>query len=115
MAAPNLRLKAAKGSCTLCRTAPMDELQETRRILPMVVAVGMDVNWGEDMNICQDCAGVIADLIGRVPGDSAAHWESRAHELEDEVDELRGKLEAQQERFKKIVEGRKAEKDQRAA
>lgn len=113
MSFPNLRLKAPKSDCTLCRTTPVDDTTETKKVLPMIVAVGIDVNWGEDMNICLDCAGVISDLIDRRPAGESHDWKLRAQDLEEELEQANAKLEAQQERFKRIVEGRKAEKEQK--
>lgn len=53
------------GQCTLCGNVPMDETKEIKTPLPAIHAVGVDVNWGDDLYICWTCAGVVADLIDR--------------------------------------------------
>lgn len=93
MASSHLVLKAARGDCTLCRTSPMTE----RHVEPMIVCEGMDINWGEDMNICKDCAGVIADLIGRVD-------EEKYEKLHDKYRKLVQQHESLQEQFVEVSE-----------
>jgi hypothetical protein len=49
------------GTCMFCATNPT----EGGKPLPMVTAVGMDINWGETPYICWTCCGIIADLVDR--------------------------------------------------
>lgn len=51
--------------CLLCAGAPIDETKDDHPMYPFIVAVGMDVNWGESVYICWLCAGIIADLVDR--------------------------------------------------
>lgn len=50
------------GDCFICSCRPVDEKGE---LYEFVYVEGMDINWGETPYICWDCAGIIADLIGR--------------------------------------------------
>jgi hypothetical protein len=50
------------GDCFICSCRPVDEEGELREF---IYPEGMDINWGETPYICWDCAGIMADLIGR--------------------------------------------------
>ena len=50
------------GDCFICSCKPVDEEGRPREF---VYPEGMDINWGEVPYICWDCAGIIADLVGR--------------------------------------------------
>lgn len=66
MGAVNLELVGGPtlppGTCMFCATNPRDDEGHS---LPMVTAVGMDINWGETPYICWTCCGLIADLTDR--------------------------------------------------
>lgn len=108
-----LKSKGIKGTCIICNCAPVDETKEDRPQLPMFHAVGVDVNWGEDCNICQICAGVMADMLGRASEIEVARL-SKAHqalvEEHDAQDELFSKYRA---RVRELVDGKKAHKQLR--
>lgn len=108
-----LKSKGIKSPCLICNGAPVDETREDRRQLPMFHAVGVDVNWGEDCNICQVCAGVMADMLGR-PDELKVQKLSRAHQAltedHDALDKLFTKYRA---RVKDLVDGKRAQKELR--
>lgn len=104
-----------KSACILCNCMPVDETTENRKPLPMFHAEGVDVNWGEDANICMICAGVMADLMGRVDAGKYAQLEKDHNELLGEHEELDTAFENQRRRLSKILEGKRAEKEQKAA
>lgn len=111
MAQIELKTRGVKGACIICNCMPMDETRETRTPLPMFHAVGVDVNWGEDCNICQVCAGVMADMMGRgKPGDEAKLKE-RVDEVEDELEELEEKFKDYKLKVKDVLNGKKAQKE----
>ena len=110
MAQIELRSRGVKGTCIICNGAPVDETSEVRRQLPMFHAVGVDVNWGEDCNICQVCAGVMADMLGR-PDEMKVKRLSKAHrEVSIELEETTAKYTEYRERVKELVSGKKAQK-----
>jgi len=100
------------GDCILCMCRP---ISEDGKVFPMFTAVGVDVNWGENANICVVCAGVMADLLGRPR-------RVEVEELREKYDRLRKQHESLQEEFtdldekvQKIKAGSKAAKEVRAA
>ena len=108
-----LKSKGVKGPCIICNGAPVDETSETRNQLPMFHAVGVDVNWGEDCNICQVCAGVMADMLGRVDQVKFARL-SKAHEaLTEDYDKVTSTFKKYRDRVKDLIEGKKAQKELR--
>src|SRR5262245_16594460 len=101
-------------SCLLCNCTPMSE-GPTKQPLPMFHAEGVDVNWGEDALICQICVGVMADMLGRPSIDMHAQLIDERDDLQLQLEEVTGKFSDQSERINKILEGRKAEREQKAA
>lgn len=104
-----------RGPCIICRCMPVDEESRERKPLPMFHAEGVDVNWGEDVNICQVCAGVMSDMMGRADEVTVQRLKTENKGLNAAYDELTKKYNEQTTRIKKILEGRKAEKTQREA
>lgn len=102
------------GDCILCMCRPVSE-DGKRQVLPMFTAIGVDVNWGENANICVVCAGVMADLLGRKSSDDWKELVRAKRRLADKVQELNEKLDTQQELIDKIRAGTKAAKEVRAA
>lgn len=99
-----------KGTCIICNGMPVDETSEVRKPLPMFHAVGVDVNWGEDCNICKVCAGVMADMMGR-PDELKVAKLSKAHkELTAQFVDVSEKFSDYRERVKELVQGKKAQK-----
>lgn len=110
-----LKTEGLKGTCIICNCYPRDETQEAHVYLPMFHAVGVDVNWGEDCNICQICAGVMADMMERRSQEEYITLAERHSKLLSEHAELKGQFEEQKERISAILKGRKAQKEQAAA
>jgi hypothetical protein len=100
-----------RGDCVLCRCAPRDE---DNKILPMFVAIGVDVNWGEDANICTVCAGVMADILGRVESGRFEKLKSRVGILEDKLTEVTDEKLKQDKILERIRDGSKAQKEVRS-
>lgn len=56
-------------TCLICSTTPTDV---EGRILPMI-DTEIDVNWGDNLYICSECLGIMAELSGWVePGEIEA-------------------------------------------
>lgn len=110
-----LKTEGIKGTCIICNCYPRDETKENHVYLPMFHAVGVDVNWGEDCNICQICAGVMADMMGRVSAEKHDKLVTKHATLKADHEELQGQFTEQKARIGRILEGRKAAKEQKAA
>jgi hypothetical protein len=100
------------GDCILCMCRPTNDHNQAE---PMFTAVGVDVNWGENANICVVCAGVMADLLGRKSSDDWVKLVQAKRNLGDRVAELEEKLAEQEDLLTKIREGGKAQRKVRAA
>lgn len=107
-----LVLTAPHGACLLCGNTPISE-DEKREVLPMVVAVGMDVNWGESVQICLDCVGVMADMNGRVTQEKYSKLIKAFDELQHKHLDLQTRFAGTTERLKKILDGKRAEAKQK--
>lgn len=110
-----LKTEGLKGTCIICNCFPRDETKENHVYLPMFHAVGVDVNWGEDLNICQICARVMGEMLGLVEPDDLVKLQQKHTKLKVDHEELQGQFDEQKARIKRILEGRKAAKEQKAA
>jgi hypothetical protein len=110
-----LKTEGIKGTCIICNCYPRDETKEGHVYLPMFHAVGVDINWGEDCNICQVCAGVMADMMGRVDAGRHEKLVTQHEDLQESFVTLQEQFDEQKARIKRILEGRKAAKEQKAA
>lgn len=100
------------GDCILCMCRPTNDHGQVE---PMFTAVGVDVNWGENANICVVCAGVMADLLGRVERSEHRELKRRYSDRLRDNEVLAEKLAEQEELLTKIREGGKAQRKVRAA
>lgn len=106
-------VRAFRGTCLICRCMPVDETKESRPPLPMIRAHGVDVNWGEDLNICMVCAGVMADLLGRPDEVKVQRVQRELTSLRDEHETLTHQHSRLEERVARMLDGRKAVKEHR--
>lgn len=90
------RITQPPGCCLLCASNPVDETKAEKPLLPFIHVPGLDVNWGDSVYICWNCAGVMADLLGRPAEEKVkavlrgAKLQKKANEkLVKEVEELR--------------------------
>lgn len=97
-------MRKPPGRCGICNTTPMTEGKPREAI-----DTNVDVDWGNNFYICDECAGVIADLIDRVPQEEHANLRAKHHQLEKDHENLRSKYRNLAGTAKKVVEGRKAE------
>lgn len=75
-----------------------------------VFAEGVDVDWGNSVYICMECADLVADLIGRVPREFSDKTEAELEALKVEHTELIEAHEAQEALIQKIRDGGAAQK-----
>lgn len=105
----------AQGDCSVCGSSPRNEKDRNGPKLPMIVAVGIDINWGEDLKICQPCANVIADLMGRADAETTEELGAKVVDLTTRVKDQGKKLKEQQKVIDRIKDGAKAAKELKAS
>ena len=98
-------------ACLLCHCTPMDETKEVRTPMPMFHAQGVDVNWGEDALICQLCAGVMADMLGRVPVEKYDRLFKASKRIKEDNARLKKQTTDLTERLDIILAGERAKKE----
>lgn len=98
------------GHCLLCNCVPKDETKEVPTPLPAVHAVGLDVDWGNSVYICWNCAGLIADLVDRPAEEKVLKVTSRLKFEKARADKATQRVDELEKRIKVMVEGRKAVK-----
>ena len=109
------RLEVVKGmpdppcACVICGSNPSDE--NTGEQLHSIYAPGVDVDWGGSLYICLGCAGIIADLIDRVPEEEHDKLKQEFKELVDEHTALEEEHQETEEKVAQIRQGVKAKKD----
>lgn len=113
--AGKFEMRRAKGDCTVCGQRPVNEKDRNGPTLEMVVAVGIDINWGEDLNICQVCAGVICDLMGRPAVNVVEDLGNKVADLTAKLRDKNEKLKRQGVLIDKVKEGGKAQKELKSA
>lgn len=96
------------GHCTLCHGTPTDM---DGHPLPSIHVPGLDVNWGESVYICLECAGVIADLIERVDEEEHRALQKEYQQISKEYAKVRRAYAKVSKRLKAIVAGEKAKKE----
>jgi hypothetical protein len=111
MAAELILTHEFNGDCLLCGCTPVNEETPERETLPMVHQVGGDVNWGEQVNICMVCAGVIADLLDRPNADKVAKLQEAHLKLKNSHEKLQAEHVDTKKKIDQYVKGRKAEKE----
>lgn len=102
------------GDCILCMCRPTSE-DETPKVLPMFTAVGVDVNYGDNANVCVVCAGVMADLLGRPKKKEVEALRGKYDRLVEQHESLQEEYTKLDDKVQKIKAGVKAQKEVRAA
>jgi hypothetical protein len=103
------------GDCTACGNHPVDETKPNRPPLPMVWATGLDINWGESLLLCMNCAGVISDLLDRPSRELVTKLKDELKLARKQRDKANEKLQAQQTKIDRILSGAKAKKELKEA
>lgn len=99
-------MRKAPGRCGICNTTPNDT---EGRPLP-AIDTNVDVDWGNNLYICDECADVICDLKGRVDKDTHDKLQCAYEELEKAQSRLRDKYKTLETRFQAVIAGKKAER-----
>lgn len=95
-------------ACVVCARGPRDNDGNIRE---NVFAEAVDINWGDSVYVCPECAGLMANLFGYLAPDDVKELEARVKELEEtEVDYKKLK-----KRVKTMLDGGRARKEVRAS
>jgi len=95
------------GHCGICRQTPMDSQGNP---IPCI-DTGVDINWGEQLYICHQCANIIGILIGNEDKDVAVKLRADLSQAEKAVEELTGERDTLQARIDRMIDGAKARKE----
>jgi hypothetical protein len=98
------------GICLVCGGNPPDPI-DSRRQMP-AIDLDVDVNWGDNAYLCNECASLVSDLIGRPKVDVYMKVKKKVEELREENEALTAENEQLNSRLHRIVEGAKARKEQ---
>lgn len=105
---PNMSLPP--GHCGICRKTPMD----ARGNPEPVIKTGVDVNWGEELYICNDCATVIGILAELEDMDVVAKIRADLAQAEKAVEDLTEERDTLQARIDRMIDGAKARREAKA-
>jgi len=88
--------------CIHCGSNPVDINGQQQKA---IFTSGVDVDWGNSVYTCWDCANLIADLIDREPRASYDRVTAENEELRDNLHRTAELLEAAEADLEKIREG----------
>jgi hypothetical protein len=95
------------GHCGICRQTPTDHEGNP---VPCI-DTDVDINWGENLYICHQCANVIGVLIGNEDKDVAAQLRADLAQAEKAVEELTAENDTLQARIDRMIDGVRARKE----
>lgn len=98
------------GHCGICRGTPMDHAGNP---IPCI-DTGVDVNWGEQLYICHQCANIIGILIGNEDKDVAAQIRADLAQAEKANEDLTEERDTLQARIDRMIDGARARKEAKA-
>lgn len=99
------------GRCGICNTTPHDDEGNP---LP-AIDTHVDVDWGNNFYICDECADVICDLKGRVTPEELQKLRADYLQLKRDHKRLRTRFREQSDNLKRILAGKRAEGKARKA
>ena len=94
-------------TCACCGQGPTTNEGEIKKV---IWAEGVDIDWGNSLYICWDCAELVSDLCGRVTREGFDRLEKELEELRERHVALLEKYEEQEGLLDKIREGSRAQK-----
>lgn len=96
-------------ACVLCANNPVDEITGEQQ--DCIFAPGVDVDWGGSVYICWNCAGIIADLVERVPREEHDELKAGFEGLAADHELLQEKYDKAVDKLGRIAQGRRAERE----
>lgn len=109
-----LKLETMRGTaphCTFCRGVPRDDDNEP---LPGATAEGVDVNWGDNLYICQDCIAIGGELIGMLTPVESEKLRKQIEFRNRQVEKLQGQIQKLEDRVERMLTGAKAVSEAKA-
>lgn len=95
---PNMR--KAPGRCGICNTTPMEDGKPRPAI-----DTNVDVDWGNNLYICDECTDVIAGLLDWITPEEYAQMKAALNQLKGDHKRLRKKFKERGEDLKALAEG----------
>lgn len=95
------------GHCGLCRGTPVDH---DGNVEPCI-DTGVDVNWGEQLYICGNCAVIVGILGGCEDKDVANKIRADLDQAEKTVEEVTGERDVLQARIDRMIDGARARRE----
>lgn len=105
---PNM--KKAPGKCVCCNTTPTDP--HTGNPKP-AIDLNVDVDWGNNAYLCEECVNVICDLWGRVDEDTHDRLRKDYEDLRNRHTRLQKRYTTKEEDLKKVEAGKSVERKRR--
>lgn len=117
MAAPLklVKMVGSKPECAFCGCTPRDEEDN---LLPGVTAEGVDINWGDNLYMCQPCVKVAGQLIGMEEAEVVERMGKQLDFRNHQVEKLQAENEKLEKRIGKMLDGSremKAAREERKA
>lgn len=95
------------GHCGICRCTPTDHEGNVEPCID----TGVDINWGEQLYICGNCANIIGILAGNEDKDVAAKLRADLDQAETARQQAVEECEMLQARIDRMIDGRRAVKE----
>jgi hypothetical protein len=108
MGARFIETQAATGAtpfCICCHTNPTDDEGTP---LPMIEAEGVDVNYGDNLYICQVCAGLLGKMVGQEDSEKVQALERGLKKLRTQVKTETTRREKAESLLARIKDGKAA-------
>ena|SRR5436190_2605546 len=117
MAAPLklVKMVGSKPECAFCGCTPRDDEDN---IMEGVTAEGVDINWGDNLYICQLCVRVAGELIGMAEAEVVERMGAQLSFRNKQVEKLQADVEKLEKRIGKMLDGSremKAAREERKA
>jgi len=80
-----------------------------------VTAPGVDINWGDNLYMCDGCVRVAAQLIGLLPEEKVEEIQNRNEFLEKRIEQVVTELGEANARIDRMLEGARAKREAREA
>lgn len=97
------------GACVHCGNNPLDD--DSHRPMRAIFSSGVDINWGDSVYTCWNCAELIADLVDREPRASYDNLKNSYDILKGQYEELSETNEHNEELLEAVRNGTRAQKE----
>lgn len=98
-------MRKAPGQCGICHTTPTENGKPK-----LAIDTNVDVNWGDNLYVCDECLSVIAGLMGWITPEEYEQMQRDYNELEKAHERLRRRFKKQEAELKALAKGEKVRK-----